>query len=199
MAGSSPTAIRAGIMTTIALFGRMTGRTYNAGRALVIAGLVMIAYDPRVFLNISFELSFLATFGVLFVVPKVFRFLTFLPMRFGFRENVATTMAATISVLPLLLYSTGILSLVSLPANIIILPIIPITMLFVFLAGISGFISPSLSLIFGYVSHILLGYILAVIHFFASLPFASITIQIFPLLLMGILYVLLLFWVFWKK
>ena len=196
MSGAGPTAVRAGIMTVIALFGRITGRSYDAGRALAIAGLLMVAYDPRVVLNISFELSFLATFGVLFVTPKILRFVMFLPGRFGFREDVATTIAATITVLPVLLYSTGVLSLVSLPANILILPIIPITMLLVFLTGMTGFISPLLSLPFGYIAHVLLLYILSVIHFFASLPFASVTIQAFPLVLMLILYGLLLWWVF---
>lgn len=198
MAGSSSTAIRAGIMTIIALFGRMIGRTYNALRALIIAGLLMIAYDPRVFLDISFELSFLATFGVLCVTPKILRYLTFLPMRFGFRENVATTLAATIAVLPILLYSTGILSLVSLPANILILPFIPLTMLLVFLTGVTGFISPTISLMFGYVAHLLLAYILTIIHFFASLPFASVVIPIFPLFVLLLLYVLILWWVLRK-
>ena len=199
MAGATPTAIRAGIMTVIALVGRMTGRSYDAGRALVIAGLLMAAYDPRVILNISFELSFLATFGVLFVSPKILRFVMFLPARFGFREDVATTIAATITVLPILLYSTGVLSLVSLPANILILPFIPLTMLLVFLTGMTGFISPQLSFPFGYIAHLLLLYILSTIHFFASIPFASVTIQSFPLVLTLIVYGLLLFWVFRKE
>ncbi len=199
MAGATPTAVRAGIMTVIALFGRMTGRSYDAGRALAIAGLLMCAYDPRVLFNISFELSFLATFGVLFVTPKVLRFVMFLPGRFGFREDVATTIAATITVLPILLYSTGILSLVSLPANILILPFIPLTMLLVFLTGIAGFVSLQFSFPFGYAAHLLLLYILSTIHFFASLPFASVTIQGFPLFVTVILYGLLLWWVFRKK
>lgn len=199
MAGSSSTAIRAGIMTSIALLGRMTGRTYNALRGLIIAGLLMITYDPRVFFDISFELSFLATFGVLCVTPKILRYLTFLPMRFGFRENVATTISATIAVLPVLLYSTGILSLVSLPANILILPFIPLTMLMVFLTGMTGFISHGLSYMFGYIAHLLLAYILMIIHFFAALPFASIIVPVFPLVAMIFSYAILLWWVVKKN
>ncbi len=199
LAGASSTAIRAGIMAVIVLFARLTGRTYNAGRALVIAGLLMIAYDPRVLSDISFQLSFIATFGVLFITPKIIIWVRFLPIRFGFREVVATTIAATISVLPILLYSTGILSLVSLPANIFILPFIPITMFMSFVVGMIGFISPIIALPFAYIAHLLLLYILSVIHFFASLPFASVTIQSFPLFITIILYGFLFWWVFKRK
>jgi len=198
MAGASWTAIRAGIMATIALFAKLTGRTYDAGRALVIAALIMIAYDPRMILDLSFQLSFLATGGVLFLSPKVFPLVWFLPMRLKLRELVATTLGAMIAVLPILLYSTGIFSVVALPANILILPLIPLTMLMIFITGILGFISPGLAAPFAYFTHLLLFYILRVIHFFASLPFASITITSFPLILTIILYILIAWWV-WRK
>lgn len=199
LAGASSTAIRAGIMATIALFARMTGRTYDAGRALVIAGLLMIAYDPRTLSDISFQLSFIATFGVLYLSPKVLKWVWFIPSRFGMRELVATTLGATIAVLPIILYSTGILSLVSLPANILILPFIPLTMLLVFITGMIGFVSSIIAIPFAFISHLLLSYILAIIHFFALLPFSSVTIASFPLIITIILYGLIAWWVFIKR
>jgi competence protein ComEC len=194
MSGSSSTAVRAGVMAVIALVAQLTGRTYDAGRALVIAALFMIAYDLRVLTDISFQLSFIATFGVLYLTPKVIGWVKFFPMRFGLREQMATTLGATIAVLPILLYSTGILSLVSLPANIVILPFIPFTMLLTFIVGLLGFISTSLAYPFAYLAHFMLHYILSVIAFFASLPFASVTIQSFPLILTVVLYGVILWW-----
>jgi len=199
MTGASSTAIRAGIMATIMLLGKMTGRKYLAGRALVIAGLLMIAYDPRVITDMSFQLSFIATGGVLFITPKILKWFKFLSMRFGFREMVASTVAATIAVLPILLHLTGVLSLVSLPANILILLFIPTAMLFIFITGISGFISPLLAIPFGYISYMILLYILFVIHFFGSLSFASVTIKSFPLILKILIYIFLFWWIFKKR
>ncbi|MBK5215684.1 MAG: ComEC/Rec2 family competence protein [Candidatus Pacebacteria bacterium] len=196
MTGASATAIRAGIMATIMLLGRMTGRKYMAGRALIIAALLMISYDPRVLSDMSFQLSFIATGGVLFLTPKVLNWFKFLPMRYGFREMVASTVAATISVLPILLHLTGVLSLVSLPANFLILLFIPIAMLLIFITGILGFISFYISIIFGYLAYLVLLYILSVIHLLGSLSFASVTIQSFPLLLTIFIYIFLLWWVF---
>jgi competence protein ComEC len=199
MTGASATAIRAGIMAFIMLFGRMTGRNYDAGRALIIAGLLMIVWDIRTITDISFQLSFLATAGVLFITPKTISWVRFLSMRFGLRELVATTIAATISVLPILLYSTGIFSIVSLPVNILILPFIPITMLFSFLVGVISFISPTLALPFSFIADLLLSYILGLIHFFATLPFASLNIKSFPLIITILLYGVISWWVFKKK
>ena len=196
MTGASSTAIRAGIMATIMLLGRMTDRKYVAGRALVVAGLLMVAYDPRVIFDMSFQLSFIATGGVLFLTPKVLMWFRFLPLRFGIREMVSSTVAATISVLPILLYLTGVLSLVSLPANFLILLIIPTAMLLVFITGISGFISPTLSIFIGYITYLILLYILSIIHFFGSLSFSSISIQSFPLFVTILIYIYLLWWVF---
>lgn len=195
MAGGGATVVRAGIMAFIALFARVTDRKYQAGRALIIAGLLMIAYDPRVITDMSFQLSFLATAGILFIPSKIIKWIRWIPTRFQLRENTAITMSATIAVLPTLLYSTGVLSFVSLPANLLILPVIPIAMLTSFITGIVGFISPVLALPFGYISELLLSYMLSVIHIIASLPFASTSIQSFPIILTIILYILIIWWV----
>jgi competence protein ComEC len=108
------------------------------------------------------------------------------------------TLAANIIVLPLILYSTGIFSLVSLPANVLILPLIPTAMFFGFMSGMTSFISSILAFPFGFIGSLILKYILAVIHFFASLPFASVTIQKFPLFLMLLCYLFLAWYIFKK-
>lgn len=195
MSGAGATAVRAGVMALIMLFARSTGRLYDAGRALIIAGLCMIAYDPRVVFDISFQLSCIATYGVLYITPRVIPSVSYLPSRFGFRELVATTLSAMIAVLPLLLYSTGILSFVSLPANIFVLPFIPLAMLLSFCAGVFGFIYVPLSVLFGYGAHLILSYILSIIHFFASFSFASTVVTSFPLVVTVVLYLGIFWWV----
>jgi competence protein ComEC len=199
MTGATATAVRAGIMAGIILLARITGRNYLAGRALIIAGLLMICYDLRVVTDLSFQLSFLATGGILFIMPKIINWFRFLPIRFKIRETVATTFSATIAVLPILLYSTGIFSIISLPANVLILPIIPVTMFFSFLGGIFGYVLPIVAIPFAFIAQLLLSYILFIVNFFSSLPFASFSIQSFPLILTIIIYLFLFWWVFRKQ
>lgn len=199
MTGASSTAIRAGIMATIMLIGRISGRNYFAFRSLVIAGILMVAYDFRILTDMSFELSFLATAGVLLITPKVINWFKFLPMRWGIREMVSSTIGASIAVLPLLLYLTGVLSLVSLPANFMILLFIPTTMLLVFITGVLGFFSLFLSIPFGYISNLFLSYILVVIKFFDELPLSSVNIFYFPIWLLIISYIIMIWWVLKNK
>jgi competence protein ComEC len=196
MAGGGATIVRAGIMAFIALYARITGRNYLAGRALIIAGLVMFAYDPRVITDMSFQLSFLATFGILFITPKVLNWFSFVTMRFGFRENLSTTISATIVVLPILLYSTGILSIVSIPTNILVLPLIPFALLFTFLSGVFGMVSVFIAIPFGFFAENTLALILFLINKSASFSFASVSFVSFPLFLTIILYGLILYWAF---
>lgn len=199
MTGAEATAVRAGIMATIMLIGRITGRKYLAGRTLLVAALLMVAYDPRVVTDMSFQLSFIATGGVLFLTPKILNWFYFIPMRLGIREMVSSTVSATLSVLPLILYSTGILSIVSLLVNSLILFFIPWAMLFVFIAGLFGLVSKVLAIPFGFVAYVILHYILSMINIFGSLSFSSITIQSFPLTITILLYIILLWWIFIKK
>lgn len=199
MTGATGTAIRAGIMASILLLARITGRKYEASRALVGAFLIMIIYDLRFITDMSFQLSFLATGGILFILPKVINWFKFFPIKFNIRENIATTFSATIAVLPLILYSTGVFSIISLPANLLILPIIPVTMFFSFITGILGYISPLLSVSLSYLADIFLSYILFIVKFLASLPFASLSIKSFPLFLTILIYIFLFWWTFKKQ
>ena len=72
MTGGSSTAVRAGIMASLALFARVIGRNYDVGRALVIAGVLMVLVNPFILVfDVSFQLSFIATVAVIFFSPKI--------------------------------------------------------------------------------------------------------------------------------
>jgi competence protein ComEC len=200
MAGGASTAIRAGIMAILVLIARATGRTYDVARALFVAAIFMMIINPFVLVfDVSFQLSFIATIAVIFFTPKIEKYFQWVPKKFNLRDVVSMTLAAYIFVLPFILYKMGNLSLVALPANILILPFIPLTMLLGFLTGITGFLSYFLSLPFGYLSYLLLHYELSVISFFASLPFASFNISNFPLSLTILIYLYFIYILFGRN
>ncbi len=196
MTGASSTGVRAGIMAGLVLLAKYTGRTYDAGRALVLAGTIMVLINPMVLLyDVSFQLSFIATFAIIFLSPKMKKHFYFVTERFHLREIFTDTFSAYIFVLPFILYKMGNLSLVALPANILVLPFIPLTMMLGFMIVFSGFLSSTLSLIFGFITSLFLKYELATIHFFSSLPF---TLPNFPLILVVLIYVGFIYFVFRK-
>ncbi|MCM2338867.1 MAG: competence protein ComEC family protein [Burkholderiales bacterium] len=199
MTGGSSTAVRAGIMAGLALFARLIGRNYDVSRALILAGVIMVLVNPFILVfDVSFQLSFIATVAVIFYTPKIEKYFLWVTPRFKLRDIVSVTVACYVFVLPFILYKMGNLSLVALPANILILPFIPPTMLLGFLTGLSGFVSYAFSVPFGFVSQLLLHYELSIISFFSNLPFAAISIPNFPLVFVLVIYIYFVYLLFWR-
>ena len=189
MVGASATVIRATVMALLVLLAHGTGRLYAITRALLVAGVIMLLHNPKILVfDISFQLSFLATVGLIYISPIIEPKVKWITERWWLREITVATIATQLFVLPFLLYKTGILSLVSLPVNLLILAAIPLTMLFGFLAGIAAFASTLLALPFAYIAYGFLAYELRVVDWFARLPFAAVALASFPLWLAVLCY-----------
>jgi len=202
MTGLQATAIRAFIMASIAVLGAVMGRFYDAGRALLLAVVIMVLINPMsLVFDVSFQLSVLATFGIIYLMPILDEKFHFLK-RFGkLREIVSGTLSAYIIVLPLILYDMGRISLVALPANILVLPLIPFTMLFGFLTGAVGFVSSTISFPISFLTHILLFWEIGVVNFLGSFKFSYITVPPVPFIFCALLYVPIIYYIWrrWKK
>ena len=205
MAGASATVVRASLMALLVLFARATGRIYEITIALFVAGFFMILYNPKIVrFDASFQLSFLATMALIYVAPILEQqkwVQKFITKKFQIREIVVATISTQLFVLPLLLYKTGLVSIVGLPVNLLILFFVPATMFFGFVTAVFGFVSIFLSTPFGWISYALLNYQLKVVEIFAGLPLASFEVSSFPLWLMLLVYCFYVFMIakFYKK
>lgn len=174
MAGTSATIVRSVIMSLIGLYAQVSGHRYSALQGLSLAALLMFAHNPYIlFFDSSFQLSFTATLGLILLGKRVEQYLMWITPRFGFREIVSSSLATQIFVTPLILHLTGMFSFVSLLVNIIVVPLIPFTMLFVFFTGVSSFISSYIVVPFSFVSYLLLKLELTVVHIFSQFNFAA--------------------------
>lgn len=180
LVGGGATVVRSCIMALIALFAEILRRNYNAVRALFIAGALMLIHNPMILLyDPSFQLSFLATLGLVVLSSPIEEKIGFITERFGIRALIASTLATQIFVSPLIFYMMGELSIIGIFVNILVLPLIPLTMLLVFCAGFFGFIIPWASQIAGWVSHIVLSYELFMVRTASRLPYAVMTLPAF--------------------
>lgn len=196
--GLSATVARASLMAIFVLIARATGRTYEVVRALTIAAVVMLLINPSLLIyDPGFQLSFLATLGLVLVGPLIERWLGLVPTRFQVREFVTATISTQIMVLPILLYSIGELSLVAVPVNVLALMAVPAAMLFTFLGAVAGFVSTTLGMLAAYPAYLLLAYIIGVVEFFASLPLASVIVPPFPFWVVLWSYALIAVWLWW--
>lgn len=174
LVGGGATVVRSCFMAGIALSASLIRRDYNVVRALIFAALIMLIQNPMILLHDpSFQLSFLATLGLILLASPVEKHLKFIPERFGMRGIVASTIATQIFISPYILYMMGQISIIGMVVNILVLPFIPLTMLFVFLTGAVGMIYLPLAQFLAWISHLLLSYELLMVEKFARLPFAS--------------------------
>ena len=200
MTGASSTAIRAGTMAILALIARATGRNYDVARALILAGVSMIILNPFLLVfDVSFQLSFIATVAVIFLSPRIEKYFLWVPKFFQLRDIVSVTTAAYIFVFPFILYKMGNFSLVALPANVLILPLIPFTMLLGFMTGFMGLVSYVFAVPLGFLSYLFLHYELGIVSFFANLPFASFSLPNFPFWLTISIYIYFIYRLFGRS
>ena len=192
MTGGGASVIRAGIMALIALIGLATGRTYDAGRALFVAGFIMLMENPNILLyDPSFQLSFIATLGLIYLSPIIMKFLS-RPRRFSLpnwaNELIAQTFATQVAVLPMLIYLSGTISLIGFFSNLLIVPFVAVAMLFGFITGILSFLGQFLATPAALISSAVLSYIINVSEFFSSLPFTMISAGIGAAIVVTMIY-----------
>lgn len=198
MTGAQATVVRASIMILAVILAKAMRRNFSASRALLVAAFLMIIHNPKILVfDPSFQLSFLATCGLIYISPIVEEFLIKfrMPEAWGLRTILITTVATQTTVLPLLIYSVGNFSLVSLPANILILLFIPITMLVGFLATLVAYLSVIMAWPLSYIAHLFLSWILGVSHYLGNLSFASVTVPAFSFWLVVIIYLVMIIFV----
>ncbi|MBI2055463.1 MAG: ComEC family competence protein [Candidatus Sungbacteria bacterium] len=219
LTGAQASVVRAAVMGILVLIARREGRQYRMRNALVLAGALMLLHNPMLLrLDTGFQLSFLATLGLIYIAPllagsydkiklrliPLLRRARLIRERREFRRSLRkksflgdilfSTLAAQLAVLPLIVYRFGKLSLVSPLANLALLPFIPATMFFGFITGGLGLISDWLARISGAVAWALLHYELRAIDLFSQFRFASVEPPKFGWLALAAAYSIIVFW-----
>jgi competence protein ComEC len=194
LSGAEPPAVRAGLLVIIIFVGKWIHRAPHTGRALLCIAVVMVLYHPSALVfDMSFQLSFLATIGIVYVAPVVERYTRWITERYGLREVVAGTVGAQITVTPLLLYATGVLSIVSLPANILIGWSVPLLMLCGFVAGVLHVVSYIVAAPVIWVGELFSRYIIVITEQAAHIPYAQLVVPVhYPIVLCGMYIILFL-------
>ena len=100
LTGSQASVVRAGIMGFLVILATQVGRASRVTNALALSAFVMILLDPFILrFDVGFQLSFLATIGLIYASPVLERRLKFLPNKLEIRSSLANSLAAQILVL----------------------------------------------------------------------------------------------------
>jgi len=136
ISGASPSVVRAALMAGALLVARLGGARSHAMSALMLAALVMLLASPAIAWDVGFQLSALATAGLIwFGASFEARLHRWPPL---IREPVALTMAAQVTTLPVILLNFERLSLIAPAANVLVVPLVPLVMLSSALAAVAG-------------------------------------------------------------
>lgn len=127
MTGLGPAVVRAGIMGLLVLLAFLTGRERDWPSALALAALVVLMINPLYIYEASFQLSFAATWGILYVgtvLNNLLKNLAWLPG--WLRALVWVPLGAQLGTLPLVALYFNLVSPVSLLANVLAVPLVGI-------------------------------------------------------------------------
>ena len=138
--GFSPSVIRASFVAVLALIAWYFGREQKVIRTVVITASFCLLINPYFLTNVSFQLSMLAYSGVVLIMPMMIRYF-YGRDRPGFiGSTILSSLSAIIACFPIQIYYFGSFNLVSLLANLLILPTIPYVMGLSFLTGVFAMI-----------------------------------------------------------
>ena len=169
MVGFEAPVIRAYIMILVALTAEIFGRRYSSIQALVLSAALMLLYDPNYLSEVSFQLSFLASIGVLVGINVTRRLNLGRNRVFSYLVEVyITSFFAWMITTPVIIMSFGSISVVAPIVNLLLLWLVPVFMI----AGATVAVLPHDWLvveIFAYPFQILAEVFIAVVNSFASI------------------------------
>lgn len=192
LVGAEASVVRAAIMGLVALVALYVGRQSFALNTLAIAAALMALLNPLVLWDVGFQLSFAATLGLVLFAGRIRNvadgwLAAKLPPVLAARlsdplaDYVYMTVAAQVTTLPLLLFYFQRLSLLSVPVNLLILPVQPAVMILGGLSTLLGMIFQPLGQLVALIAVWPVTYTVRIVEFFARLPGSSIGMDSFPI------------------
>jgi len=182
MVGAKPAVIRAGVMAVMLLFAHQLGRKYDWPSALAGAALIILLANPLALYDPGFQLSFAATWGILYIGPPVVRGLEAFAGRRGLAWHpgwgwlVAVPLGAQLATLPLVAYYYNLCSPVGLVANLVAVPLVGIIFPLGLLTSVIGALLPHMAWLTGLATGALTDLFLWLVALFAAIPGGSMTV-----------------------
>ncbi len=150
LTGFSPSLARAGLVTTFSLVFGYVGRKIHPLRAILYAAAISLIIEPRYFLNLAWQLSFLSFIGITVVAPVLISFFYGGKAPSFIGASIIQSLSAQMLCLPVTLMNFGSVSIIGVLANLLISPSIALVMVLsivVIITTIIPFVSSFLAII----------------------------------------------------
>jgi competence protein ComEC len=167
--GFQSSILRASIMAIIACTASIFGKQNFGLFSLVLTAVFMLFWQPSLLFDVSFQLSFLSTIGILLVKPVLdiwVEKLGNLGKSGVVKGDITTTLAAQLGTLPVMLGTFGNYGVLSILVNALVLWTVPVLMICGSLAVLFGFVFEPLSYVFLWISYPFLLFFQVVVSYF---------------------------------
>ncbi len=200
LAGAQPAILRAAVMGFGGLLALVLNRRTKPLALLLLTGIGLLALKPLWVFDLGFQLSFLATLGLLVTVPPLTRRLDWVPSAIA--PLIAVPIAAYLWTLPVQLGAFGVLSPYSIPANLVTTPLISILSLGGMASALAALVWPPTGSTVAWCLLYPAKALIAIVEGFTRLPgnaYAVGTITVFLVLVLYLLLGLSSFQPWWQK
>ena len=136
--GGDAPVIRATMMSILMCMAYVKGRLYQAKQALCICAILCLVYDPFSLFDVSFQLSFGATYGLLIWGKVLYERIQWLPK--WIKTPLVLCVSAQLLILPLQLYYFHYISIASLLAACVVAPILDISIILIFISTVISYV-----------------------------------------------------------
>ncbi|WP_346661003.1 ComEC/Rec2 family competence protein [uncultured Veillonella sp.] len=136
--GGDAPVVRATMMSILMCMAYVKGRLYQAKQALCICAILCLVYDPFSIFDVSFQLSFGATYGLLIWGKVLYERIQWLPK--WIKTPLVLCVSAQLLILPLQLYYFHYISIASLLAACIVAPILDISIILIFISTVISYV-----------------------------------------------------------
>lgn len=178
LTGFQSSAIRASIFGLAAISAEVTGRSSQSMRIVVYAAAIMLLINPLLFrYDAGFQLSFAASSGIILFHSWFLGRLWFLPSAFAIRESAAISLAAILTTTPIIGASFGSFSGIAVIANVIVVPLMPLIMIYGFVVVVTAAASISIAQIIALPLYGILAVLIDIIQWLSALPHAHQVIE----------------------
>ena len=173
--GPQPSVIRAGVGGALASLAWLSGRLRDVWQALLVGGIVLLAWNPYLVYDPGFQLSFAAVVAIFTLTPRIDRRLEGLPLPRKVRVGIAVSVACSAVTAPILWLQFGYLPILGVVANAAAEPAMPVLLGLAFATAGLAAVAPGAAALAAAANGLVAAYVAVCAHAVAAVPFAQVS------------------------
>jgi competence protein ComEC len=173
--GLHPSVVRAALAAGLGSLAWLAARERDRWQALLVGAAVLLGWNPYALFDAGFQLSFAAVTSIFVVTPRVVQALEGYPVSHELAQLIGVSVACGLATAPVTWFQFHQISLVTVPANVVAVPVVVevlgLAVLTTIVAPVAPSVAAAMAQLNGWGAWLVAGCARA----FASLPGAQIT------------------------